>query len=61
MPGANCFTDWREKLVNTITKDREIDTDLRDQTEKKSLHICKLHFTEDQVIRLTFKYDIVPT
>ena len=40
MPGANYFTDWREELVNTITKYRETDTNLRDQTEKKSLHIC---------------------
>ena len=35
--------DWREKLVNTITKDREIDADLRGQIE-------------DQVIRRKFKY-----
>ena len=42
--------DWREKLVNIITKDREIDADLRGQIERKSLHICELHFTEDQVI-----------
>ena len=38
---------WRENLVNIITKDREIDADLRDQIERKLLHICKLHFAED--------------
>ena len=43
--------DWREKLVNIITKDREIDADLRGEIERKSLHICELHFIEDQVIR----------
>ena len=43
--------DWRGKLVNIITKDREIDGDLRGQIERKSLHICELHFTEDQLIR----------
>ena len=39
--------DLREKLVNIITKDRETDADLRGQIERKSLHICELHFTED--------------
>ena len=49
--------DGREKLVNIITKDREIDVDLRDKTERKSLHICERHFTEDQVILCKFKYN----
>ena len=35
----------REKLVNIITKDRETDADLRGQIERKSLHICEIHFT----------------
>ena len=48
--------DWREKLVNIITKDREIDADLIGQIERKSLHICELHFTEDQLIHRKFKY-----
>ena len=49
--------DWREKLGNIITKDREIDADLRGQIERKSLHICERHFTEDQVIRRKLKYN----
>ena len=49
--------DCREKVVNIITKDREIDADLRGQIERKSHHICELHFTEDQVIRPKFKYN----
>ena len=49
--------DWREKLVNIITKDREIDADLRGQIERKSLHICERHFAEDQVIRRKLKYN----
>ena len=48
--------DGREKLVNIITKDREIDADLRGQIERKSLHICELHFTKDQLIRRKSKY-----
>ena len=48
---------WREKLVNIITKDREIDADLRGQIERISLHICELHFAEDQVICRKFKYN----
>ena len=48
--------DWRGKSVNIITKDREIDADLRTQIERKLLHICEFYFTEDQVIRRQFKY-----
>ena len=48
--------DWREKLVSIITKDRESDADLKGQIERKSLHICELHFTEDQLLRRKFKY-----
>ena len=50
------YRGGREKLVNIITKDREIDADLRGQIERKSLHICELHFTKDQLIRRKFKY-----
>ena len=49
----------REKLVNIITKDREIDADLRDQIERKLLHIFELHFIKDQLIRRKFKYIIL--
>ena len=48
----------REKLVNIITKDREIDADLKDQIERKLLHIFELHFIKDQLIRRKFKYII---
>ena len=54
--GDEWHRDWREKLVNIITKDREIDVDLRDQIEIKSLHICQIHFTDDQLICRKFKY-----
>ena len=47
--------DWREKFIN-ITKGRDIDADLRGQIERKSLHICEFHFTEDQLLRRKFKY-----
>ena len=45
--------DWRQNLVNIITKDRKIDAALRGQIERKLLHICELHFTEDQIICLS--------
>ena len=50
--------DWTENLGNIITKDTEIDADLRGQIERTSLHICELHFTEDEVIRRKFRYNI---
>ena len=31
--------DWRKKLLKIITKEREIDADLRGQIQRKLLHI----------------------
>ena len=31
--------DWRKKLLKIITKEREIDADLRCQIQRKLLHI----------------------
>ena len=43
-------TAWRGKLVNVITKDRVMDSALRNQIEKQNLHICEKHFTEESLI-----------
>ena len=42
-------SSWREKMINTITKDRVIDKRLKVQIEKKTLHICEKHFSQDQL------------
>ena len=52
----NWHRDWREKLVNIITKEREMEADLKSQIERKSFQICELHFTKDQVTRRKSKY-----
>ena len=53
IPGGNdeFSSSWREKLVNIITKDRVIDKGLRNQIDKRKLHICEMHYTEDQILR----------
>ena len=44
-------TNWRQKLVQVITRDRVIDTSLRRQIEKRDLCICELHFSEEKLLR----------
>ena len=36
--------EWRNELVNVITRDREINQDLRRQIKEDRLHICERHF-----------------
>ena len=43
-------TNWRNKLVNIITRDRVIDKGLRSKIEKRSLCVCELHFAQDVFI-----------
>jgi len=42
---------WRKKLVHIITKDRVVDVSLKKQLERNSLHVCELHFEENQIRR----------
>ena len=41
--------EWRNELVNVITKDRKIDQDLRRQIKEDRLHICERHFNIDDM------------
>ena len=43
-------TRWRNKLIAIITRDRAVDTDLRERINKKKLHICQRHFSSEQII-----------
>ena len=36
----------REQLVNQITRNRIVDTDLRRQINERKLHVCEKHFEE---------------
>ena len=44
-------TKWRKDLINVITKDRVVDSSLRSQIDKRSLHICERHFNEEDILR----------
>ena len=44
-------TEWRDKLIDIITRDREVDANLRRQIKNRTLHICELHYTESQLSR----------
>ena len=43
-------TRWRNKLIAIITRDRAVDTDLRERINKKKLYICQRHFSSEQII-----------
>jgi len=44
-------SNWREKIVQIITRDRVVDQSLRKQIDKRSLHICELHYSDDKLLR----------
>ena len=43
-----CSKKWCNALVQIMTKDMVVDNQLQEQTAKRSLHICELHYREDQ-------------
>ena len=53
-------TNWCSKLVDIITKDPLIDSQLRKQIENRKLHICERHFTEDCLNHHPSKTTLIP-
>ena len=50
--GENSFDkQWREKLINVVTKDRTIDDALRERIKNKRIFICERHYRDDQISR----------
>ena len=44
--------EWRNKLINIITKYRVVDASFRARIEKKNVAICEKHFRdEDKIFR----------
>ena len=56
---------WRKQLIAVITKDRVIDSSLRDQIRNTNLYVCQRHFTTDQFYRheskCTLNPGVIPT
>ena len=40
---------WRSEVLNIILKDRVINESLRRQIDNNTLHICELHFKDDDL------------
>jgi len=53
-------TQWRKKIVDIVTKDREIDASLRSQIEKRTLHTCELHYPEETLLRNSTRTTKIP-
>ena len=51
IPKASNVTqeEWRNEMVSVITRDREIDQDLRRKIKEDRLHICEKHFNKDDM------------
>lgn len=43
-------SNWREKLICIITKDRVVDKNLRKQIEENRVYICEKHYDAEQII-----------
>ena len=42
--------NWRDKLVNIVTRDRVIDPNFRERINSRKVFICQRHYSEDQVL-----------
>ena len=49
---------WRNDMINIITRDREIDSDLRRQIIEDRLHICEKHFQPDEMYYCKFIFNL---
>ena len=43
--------NWRDKLIQIITRDRQVDKGLQRQIEQKNLFICERHFKQEQILK----------
>ena len=43
--------NYRQKLVDIITRDRVIDQQLKGQIERRTLHTCELHYPPECLLR----------
>ena len=50
---------WRDKLQSFITRDRVMDENLKRQIKNNSLHICELHFQENDFYVCEYKMLLV--
>ena len=48
VPNSDFNKEWRNELINVITKDRVIDDGLKRRIACTQFSICERHFTEDQ-------------
>ena len=46
---------WKKDIFSMITKIRVVDASLKRQIERKSLHFCKKHYSEEKLIRYKYK------
>ena len=47
--------NWRKNIVDMITKIRVVDASLKRQIERRSLHFCEKHYSEEKLIRCKCK------
>ena len=43
--------NWREKLIDIITRERIVDADLKGQIKRRTLFICEKHYAQNQINR----------
>ena len=47
---------WRAEMINIILRDRVIDESLQRQIDNNTLHICELHFKEEDLYYCKFNF-----
>ena len=43
--------NWRNKILDIITRARVVDSSLRSQIQNCRLHVCELHYPEEKLLR----------
>ena len=50
---------WSENLINVVTRERVIDSDLKRQINEKRLLICEKHFKKKEIERCKLVFKLV--
>ena len=43
-------TEWRTKILDVITRDRIVDSNLKRQIKNRTLSVCEVHYPPDKVL-----------
>lgn len=52
---------WRNDMINSIIRDRVVDSDLRQHNNEDRLHLCEKHIQSDEMYYSKFIFNLYST